>query len=485
MSPIHVRITRSALTIQNCPEALAQQLTYTHYKTAWDNGSLQTIPSAVAWAQFDTRTRTVLTYPNALHLVHEKGRQLALELTVDDERTFPTLNFGVVKPEDSDCYRALQAVAQANRSGLIVGLTGRVKTSAICELIRMLPDHFKVLVTTEGKSVDLLATLRQRLGEPIRIVGQPRSESARVVLADLDELSRFTQGDMAYTGCALRDFDAWICDEVHRLPTETRRPLISQFRTVYSWGLTATPQRNDNAHELNQVYFGPTLFAIGNSMEVRPTAEAATAPMRIHVFPLYTEQPVPKDASRCRQIRLAYLTNPKLALILRGLDDAIPHGQKALVFADTFRLAVLVKKALPHFTLVHGKTPAPLRRQALGRFKAGRISRLIATDTDSLGATDYMIDCSASFSPNLVAQHARKQGCAHYVVFLCTATEQLFNHGIAKLQNLEKQGCIPAFMFPRSYADQIPYAKAPLLVELGWFPDADARNPPNTKSRVI
>ena len=176
------------------------------------------------------RPRTCRTYPNALHLVEAAARRLHLALEIKDQRLRPPLDLSRVNQAEypAVCYQALEVVAQARSSGIVVAPAGAGTTLLVCGLVRMLPRHFKVLVTTDEKTAaqQIHAALAEALSEEkIGIHIPRRSERGRIMVTHLDALKDFVQGDLAYGGYALREFDAWICDEVHRLPAAQPHPL--------------------------------------------------------------------------------------------------------------------------------------------------------------------------------------------------------------------------------------------------------------------
>lgn len=441
----------------------------------------------VAYAVYDPKTRVCRTYPNAQQLVVQAAEALGLETRVTDQRTKPDLDLQSLDPKEfrSVCFDALQTVAKARSSGIIVAPTGVGKTSILCGLLKMLPKNLKVLVTTEDKNVtnQLYKSISEVLQEPIGICNRPRIEKGRVIVANLDALKEFTQGEMLYSGCALRDFDIWICDEVHRLPVESRIPFISQLRPLYAWGLTATPKRIDNAHLLNHVYFGPTLFQVSHQEVLerqRESEETGIVPIEVLVFPLYTETPIPEESSLYQKTKLAYLKNPKLASLLQGIDGMLPAETKVLLFVDTYRLGVLLRKALPQYVFIHGRIPLNLRENTLHQFKSGKQCRVISTDIWSEGIDvpdlGFVIDCSSKMSPNLIIQRAGRAArsadgkqCGRYVMLLCISSGHLFQQGIHKLKAMASRGWNIKFMFSRDVADNLPFEQAPLLSELGEF----------------
>ena len=71
---IPVTVTRSSLTIKECPPELADALVYVRQNVSFDQGNFRTTPERVSYAHYEAQTRTCRTYPNALHLVEAAAR---------------------------------------------------------------------------------------------------------------------------------------------------------------------------------------------------------------------------------------------------------------------------------------------------------------------------------------------------------------------------------------------------------------------------
>ncbi len=487
---IPVTVTRSSLTIQECPPELAGALIYVRQDVAFENGHIRTTPEPVAYACYDAQTKTCRTYPNALHLVAAAAHRLNVALEIKDQRLRPPLDLCRVNQAGypASSYRALEVIAQTRASGIVVVSPGVGTTPIICGLVQMLPRHFKVLVTTDDKTAvqQIHAALAAALpGEKTGIHAAPLSQTGRVIVTHLDALKDFVQGDMAYCGYGLRDFDAWLCDEVHRLPEPGRIPFLNQFRTTYCWGLTATPVRADNSHHLNFVVFGPALFTekCGEGLELQPgDGEKGNAPPRMFVFPLVTPRPIPDGLSFHGMMSAAYLKNPALGATLRGIDENLPGAAKAVVLADTWRLGIILHRQLPQYTLVHSRQSPERRLDALNRLRAGEIRRVLWADgqPEDIGMLDmdYLIDCSRKPLLDLVIQRAglAARGADNprpgiCLMLLCLASQPLFNLGVSKLQKANKLGWQVTYMFSREVVDDLPFEQAPLLPELGAFPE--------------
>ena len=487
---VPVTVTRGSLTIRECPPELADALVYVRQNASFDQGNFRTTPERVSYAHYEAQTKTCRTYPNALHLVEAAARRLHLALEIKDQRLRPPLDLSRVNQAEypAVCYQALEVVAQARSSGIVVAPAGAGTTLLVCGLARMLPRHFKVLVTTDEKTAaqQIQAALADALPEEkIGIHIPRRSQWGRIMVTHLDALKDFVQGDLAYGGYALREFDAWICDEVHRLPLPNRIPFLHQFRPTYCWGLTATPVRADNSHELNSVVFGPALVTKSGDGPLDIPAgdgEKGVVPVRVFVFPLLTPRPLAEGLSLYELTRAAYLKNPALGATLQGIHSRLPEAAKVLVCADTVRLGIILRRQLPQYTLVHRRQSPEYRQDVLQRLRAGELRRVLCADLGSEGIDvpdlDYVIDCSGKPWPSLMIQSAGRATCnapgqrhGRYLMLLCLGSRHLFNLGVSKLQNLNRRGWEVSYMFPREVADNLPFEAAPLLPELGTFPE--------------
>jgi len=464
--PIQVRVTRAALSIQDCPRELADALQYTRYDIKHEHGSFVRTPVPTLYGVYDEHNRVCRSYANALHLVRHHAQAQQRVLSVNDQRVLPELSVEGLDRERyrSVCLGALSDVAKARASGVIVFPTGAGRISLICGLVQMLPNHFKVLVTTEDRSAVLQIHKALQEVVPGELMGmhcKPDSVPARIMVAKLEDLQDFTEGELAYSNYALRDFDVWICDEVHRLPVPARAKFLAQFRAVYAWGLTATPERADNSHMLNEVVFGPTLYS-GREK----TGPKRVAPVKALVFPLTTETPLPEGLPLSTQIELAYLNNPRLRSLLILILATLPNLDEAkiMVLVETAPDGSYDRQQLPGFTLLQGNDSLEQRRRVMEQLRAGEVAKLICphswADGVDISGLDYLIDCSSTVTP-------RK--ASHYIMFLNLASEKLFNQGIAKLQAIEASGWDARYMFGRELARNLDFARAGLLAELGQF----------------
>lgn len=480
---IPVIVTRSALTIKECPPELAEALAFVRNRISFGSGELENVPERIAYAQCDAQTRLCRTYPNSLHLVQAAAQKLGLNLVVQDQRLRPPLDFNRInKPNcPGDVYGLLEAVAQSASSGLILAPTGDGRTAIVCGLVRLLPRHFRILITSDDPIAAhrIHEAVSQTLAnERIGLHAKLQSTRSRIIVTYLDALKDFARGDLAYSGYALRDFDAWICDEAHRVSEPGRFALLNQFRTIYSWGLTATPLRADNSHQLLSVIFGPVLCSQNReTFALRPAnTQLANAATRVFVFPL----PAPSIAESLllhEKVRLAFLKNPALAATLRGIDVSLPDTAKVMVLLDSIRLGILLHKQLPHYLFLDSGRSAEQRQKAFDKLCSGEVHRIMVqtrADQMDLPEADYLIDCTFASNVIVGGTHrtiARGGRHANHVILLCLGCEQFFNDGVAKLQGMNALEWQVTFMFDRKLVEHLPFAHAPLLPELGAFPE--------------
>jgi len=479
---IPVIVTRTALTIKECPSALADALAFIRNRVSFEHGELENVPERVSYSQYDAQTKLCRTYPNALHLVQTAVEKLGLSLEIRDQRLCSPLDFGCINKADypGSVYQLLEAVAQSPSSGVILVPEGCERIATVRGLIHMLPRHFKILITSgdEMAASHIHESLAQALtGEKIGVHLKFKSARERIMVTHLDALNHFVQGELAYSGCALRDFDTWICDEAHRVSEPAHFTLLSQFRTVYSWGLTATPVRADNSHQLLSVTFGPRLGGVNQvALEFETASSQTSASPRVFVFPL-TAPPVAANLRLHDKLRIAFLKNPALTATLRGIDASLPETARVVVLVNSLRLGIILHQQLPHYIFLDNRQGSEHRQNILDELRASKVHRVMVhtcADRFEVSDVDYLIDCFVG--SNIVSSGTRPisgNGRRHvsHIMLLCLASEEFFNDGVAKLQKMNALDWQVLFMFDRKLVEHLPFAHAPLLPELGTFPE--------------
>lgn len=479
---ISVTVTRTALTIKNCPPELADALAFVRSRVSFAHGDLENLTERISYAQYDAQTKVCRTYPNALHLVRAAVEKLGLIVEIQDQRPHPPLDLGCINKADcpGNAYRLLEGIAHFPSSGIILATEGNERTAIVRGLVRMQPRHFKILITSgeELAAAHIHESLVQApIGERIGVHLKFKSAPARIMVTHLDALRDFAQGELAYSGCALRDFDVWICDEAHRVTEPGHFSLWSQLRTVYSWGLTGTPVRADNSHQLLSVIFGPQLGGANQEgLELQTATRQANPSPRVFVFPL-SAPPIAANIQRHEKLRIAYLKNPALSATLTGIDANLPETAKAVILVDSLRLGIILHNQLPHYVYLATKQDAEHRRKIFDELRSGKVHRVIihiCPDAIDVPEVDYVVDCLFNSSPTGSRACRTSTGSgrhASHIMLLCLASEEFFNDGIAKLQRMNALDWQVMFMFDRKLVEHLPFAGAPLLPELGIFPE--------------
>lgn len=196
------------------------------------------------------------------------------------------------------------------------------------------------------------------------------------------------------------------------------------------------------------------------------------------MFPLPAPQPIADDQPLHGKVRIAYLKNPALVTTLRGIDASLPDTASVMVLLDSLRLGIILSKQLPHYVFLHSRQNSEHRQEAFDKLHAGEVHRVlsvrISADRIDLPEVDYLIDCT--LASNLIGTGARRtlsegRQSASHLMLLCLGSEHFFNDGVARLQKMNALRWQVAYMFDRKLVEQLPFAQAPLLPELGAFPE--------------
>jgi superfamily II DNA or RNA helicase len=197
--------------------------------------------------------RTLPLYFNAVKQALE--RQGTPFRVAFDER--PALPFATVPTFTARPYQreALERWLAAGRAGVVVLPTGAGKT-----LVAALAIHESALWTlVVVPTIDLLRqwqrTLTTMLGLQEQQVGLFGGGSK-----ELQPITIITYDSAALYPLELRRFGLLIFDECHHLPAPTYRQIALSAFTPWRLGLTATPERSDQAHHDLVDLIGPELY---------------------------------------------------------------------------------------------------------------------------------------------------------------------------------------------------------------------------------
>jgi hypothetical protein len=140
-------------------------------------------------------------------------------------------------------------------------------------------------------------------------------------------------------------------------------------------------------------------------------------------------------------------------------------------------LGIILRKQLPHYAFLHSRQSPEHRQRAFDKLRAGEVHRVlvhICADRIDLPEVDYLID--GTLASNLIDAGARRTSSegtqrASHLMLLCLGSEHFFNDGVARLQKMNALGWQVTYMFDRKLVEHLPFAQAPLLPELGAFPE--------------
>ena len=344
-------------------------------------------------------------------------------------------------PRDARPYQqeALDAWVQAGKRGLCVLPTGTGKTylAELCLLATRRPTL--VVVPT----IDLLAQWHRRLVTtldcPIGILGGGSHDPQVVTVSTYASawLHAERYGDR---------FGLVIFDEVHHLPSESHQQIAEALLAPFRLGLSATPERADEAHLQLEELVGPVVYR----REIRELSGEYLADyetVRLYVQLSAAEQRAYDEAQRCwrgfvrekrvnlsardgwqrflqvasrssagraahrawrEARRIAHGTERKLDLLDELLQEE--PDRRALIFTDDNATAYRISREMLVPCITH-QTPAAERSGILaglgeGRYRAVVTSKVLNEGVD-LPEVDMAVVVSGSGS---VREHVQRLG---------------------------------------------------------------------------
>ncbi len=344
-------------------------------------------------------------------------------------------------PRDARPYQteALEAWLAAGKRGVVALPTGTGK-SYLAEMCMLAAKRPSLIVVP---TIDLLAQWHRRLStafdQPIGILGGGSHELQAITVSTYASAYLHVEryGDR---------FGLVIFDEVHHLPAESHQQIAEGLLAPFRLGLSATPERADEAHLLLGDLVGPVVCR----KDIREFSGEYLAPyevVRLHVHLSQAEQDA-YDAAQARwrgfvrqkriylgardgwqrflQVasrskegraahkawrdarRIAHSTERKLDL----LDDLLQEeeGRRALVFTDDNATAYRICRELLVPCITH-QTPAKERAAILaglgeGRYRVVVTSRVLNEGVD-LPEVEVAVVVSGSGS---VREHVQRLG---------------------------------------------------------------------------
>lgn len=473
MKRIYLTPMRNCLLLQPCDEHVARLLHINRIELVYQNGKYQPIQQQVQFHHYDPQKQIIRTPAMSGPFVQQLLQQHQYECvwTTPQPPNRPQLNPDNLNPQQFRpvCANILRDLGNNPRSGIIVGATGMGKTSIIAGLLKMLPQSFNVLITTENRNVclQLYQAIRPYMEKEIGLYIPPDIIPGRCLVVNNHALQKLTSGIQHPSIPQLDQFDAWICDEVHRFITPSRYQLTQYLKPWYSWGLTATHERSDQAHLLNEIIFGPVLYRYNHKDILETQQNHGLLPVYAQVHLLESNETVTQDTPLHVRHRRLYLYNESLEVLLTSLvENRLTQNPNEciLLFVDTLRQGIIYRNWLDkwNFVFVHGRQPHALRENWLRKFKEGKHTRFIATDIWAEGINvpelQCVIDLSSKYSPARVLQRggraARQNNVkthADYVFFLPTTPTSLLETHIQKIKYLHNMGWDIRFCFSRNH----------------------------------
>jgi len=325
------------------------------------------------------------TLPGYFSRVTTFLRERHIAFSVEDKRKRKPLQVERISQEEQRTS-GVQIINELDpqENGLVTGPCGIGKTHTIKALIEAAPCQ-KILVTTDdiGGALQLQSDLEKLL--PSQAIGiwcsKRKSQPRPITIATVDSLrSLATYGPAQTKQLALGDFEMWIADEVHTLPSPSRLEALTLIRAPIRYGLTATPKRKDGADFLLEGYFGPIQSDVAHEVGA---ARGEICPVRVCLFP------VPRIASVCkldpssqdwRITAFGIVHYQPLHYYIERISRLLPHDGGHIIFADWTKYGRLLHKRLPQAKVLHGKLPLGEIQQIKSHLRERRDVCVITTD---------------------------------------------------------------------------------------------------------
>lgn len=312
-------------------------------------------------------------------------RERGIPFTVSDQRKRPELVLSRIElAEQRLSGQQFVEELDPQENGLLVGPCGIGKTHVIKALLEAAPVQ-KILITTDdiGGAMQLHSDL-ERLLPHLQIglwCSRRKTLPRRIMVATVDSLQNLDQSKQAKDKqLTLGNFEMWIADEVHTLPSARRLQVLTGIRAPLRYGLTATPQRKDGADFLLEGYFGPAQSVVGHN---EGAARNEVCPVRVYLFP------VPRIPSACklspesqdwRITAFGIVHYAPLHHYIGRIASMLPHDGGHIIFADWIKYSQVLHKVVPQARLLHGRLPFNKIQEIKSELQSRSSSCVIATD---------------------------------------------------------------------------------------------------------
>jgi len=333
-----------------------------------------------------TLDNTFVTLPGLFERVSNWMLERKIDFEIIDKRKKPELNLELIDHESQrQAGKILIEGLERNENGIIVGPCGVGKTHVIKAILESIPQG-KILITTDdiGAATQLYDDLTGLL--PSRKFSiwcsRKKTKPTNIMITTSDSIKAIANNKVFVEAkLSLADYDTWIADEVHTLPTPTVLPLLTKIKAKTRIGLTATPIRKDGAHALIEGYFGPIIANVSHEEGVQL---GNVSSVNVCIFPVpFIESEcrrLPSDCTDWRVTAFGLVHYRPLHFLIKSIHKLIPKDGGHIIFADWAKYCDILKKQIPGSeSLYTRKGPAEVNRIKAG-VKSGKISCVITTD---------------------------------------------------------------------------------------------------------
>jgi superfamily II DNA or RNA helicase len=337
------------------------------------------------------------------------------EMAAEEEQASPLAAYRLERPPHFQLTprpyqeEAVEAWLRNEGRGVIVLPTGAGKTVVAL----MIAARLGVRTLVVAPTIDLLQQWRnglaERLGYPLDEVGIVGGGKRTI-----RDLTVITYDSAAMPHRRLDGFGLLIVDEVHHLPARAYRTIAAKVNAPFRLGLSATPERSDDGHEILPDLVGPVVYRKSAAELARDEHIAAYTEKRLFVDLSPEEQgrydqlmaeykwyiasrrgslgrpegifvelirrsghdPAARSALRAHhQARMIALNaESKIAKVVELLTTH--RDDKVIVFSEYNAMVDLLSERLLLPSITY-RTALPERRQILDRFRAGVYGKLV------------------------------------------------------------------------------------------------------------
>jgi len=204
---------------------------------------------------------------------------------------------------------------------------------------------------------------RQKKREIIGLYGANRDTRSGII--DIAMLQSMGKADDIRPW--IRDYGMVIIDECHHVPAVSFEQVMKAVRSRYTYGLTATPKRQDGHHPILNMYLGPIRYNVDALQQARrrPFTHVMIPRFTGTRFQLDENSKVPAISQYYDQIAQDDLRN---SLILDDILECVKQGRNCLILSERTEhvrklTALLQGQGMQVYMLLGGQTGKQLKEQ--------------------------------------------------------------------------------------------------------------------------